>query len=76
MSFEKALTLLKKGSKISRKGWNGKEQYLILGTGIEYSTTDGRFSSENAIVFVGSQSIQVGWLASQADMLANDWIER
>lgn len=28
-----------------------------------------------AIAFVGTSGVQMGWLASQADMLANDWKE-
>lgn len=27
-----------------------------------------------AIVFIGTSGVQMGWLASQADMLANDWM--
>ena len=27
----------------------------------------------NAIVFYGTSGIQVGWLASQSDMLSEDW---
>ena len=27
-----------------------------------------------AIAFVGTSGVQMGWLASQADMLAEDWI--
>ena len=26
-----------------------------------------------AVAFVGTSGVQLGWLASQADMLANDW---
>lgn len=27
-----------------------------------------------AIAFVGTSGVQMGWLASQADMLAEDWL--
>ena len=27
-----------------------------------------------AIAFVGTSGVQMGWLASQADMLAEDWV--
>lgn len=27
-----------------------------------------------AIAFIGTSGVQMGWLASQADMLANDWM--
>ena len=26
-----------------------------------------------AVAFCGTSGVQMGWLASQADMLANDW---
>jgi hypothetical protein len=29
-----------------------------------------------AVAFVGTRGVQLGWLASQADMLANDWVIR
>jgi len=27
-----------------------------------------------AVAFVGTSGVQMGWLASQADMLADDWV--
>lgn len=81
MGFEDALRKLKCGFKVTRKGWNGKEQYIELGTDISYRDSDGdmitathKSMGNNAIVFVGTSGIQVGWLASQADMLSEDWV--
>lgn len=72
---------LKKGRKVARKGWNGKEQYIQLATGISYKTADGEIVNcehdaigNMAIAFVGTSGVQMGWLASQADMLAEDWV--
>lgn len=80
-SFGKAIELLKTGVKVSREGWNGKNQYIQLATNISYKTMDGEIVNcehnnigNKAIAFVGTSGVQMGWLASQADMLAEDWI--
>lgn len=81
MNFGKAIEALKDGKKVTRKGWNGKNQYIQLATGISYKTTDGEIVNcehdaigNMAIAFVGTSGVQMGWLASQSDMLAEDWI--
>lgn len=81
MNFGEALASLKEGKAVKRVGWNGKEQFIELGTHISFERPDGtRVMSghnnmgSNAIVFFGTSGTQVGWLASQADMLAEDWI--
>lgn len=77
MDFGKAIQLLKKGKRLQREGWNGKKQYIELATSISYINTKGELvnAEHNAIAFVGTSGVQLGWLASQADMLANDWKE-
>ena len=86
MTFGEALELVKKGKKITRMGWNGKNQYVVLGKEFAYKTKFDAGHGEyivslhkdiggKALVFVGTRGTQVGWLASQADMLAEDWIE-
>lgn len=79
-SFGEAIKYLKRGKKVARKGWNGKKQYIQLATGISYKTADGELVNcehkaigNNAIAFIGTSGVQMGWLASQADMLAEDW---
>lgn len=79
-SFEWALMHLKNGGKIRRKGWNGKTQYLELAIAISYINSNGeiinpqhRTMGNKAIAFVGTAGTQIGWLASQADMLSEDW---
>lgn len=83
MTFGDALSKLKEGYCVKRKGWNGKDQFLALAT--EVSFTELRNTSEitcfvnhstmgnRAIVFHGTSGIQIGWLASQADLLSEDW---
>ena len=71
---------MKRGLKVTRKGWNGKNQYIQLAKGISYTFGDEIVNCEHnaignmAIAFVGTSGVQMGWLASQADMLADDWI--
>ena len=81
MTFGGALELLKMGFKVARKEWNGKNQYIQLATGISYKAADGEIVNcehdaigNKAIAFVGTSGVQMGWLASQADMLADDWV--
>ena len=81
LTFGEAIQLMKKGAKIARKGWNGKGQYVQLATGISYKTVNGgdivncehEAIGNKAIAFIGTSGVQMGWLASQADMLAEDW---
>lgn len=79
-SFSEAIKYLKRGMKVARKGWNGKKQYIQLATRISYKTVRGEIVNceheaigNMAIAFYGTSGVQMGWLASQADMLAEDW---
>lgn len=81
MDFGMALIALKRGECVARKGWNGKRQYLSLGTDFTYvdshngqrKLVEHETSGSAAIIFHGTIGTQVGWLASQSDMLSNDW---
>ena len=82
MDFGDAIKLLKQGKKLQRQGWNGKNQYIELAMSISYKNAmDETINAEHdaigncVIAFVGTSGVQLGWLASQADMLANDWQE-
>ena len=79
-SFGEAIKYIKRGFKVKRKGWNGKNQYVELATCISYKNNDDVIVNvdhdnigNKAIAFVGTSGVQMGWLASQADMLADDW---
>lgn len=79
-SFSWALMRLKEGAKVQRNGWNGKKQYIELASNISYINANGELINckhdaigNKAIAFVGTSGVQIGWLASQADMLAEDW---
>lgn len=80
-SFGEAIKYLKRGMKVARKGWNGKKQYIQLASGISYKTADNQIVNcehdaigNKAVAFVGTSGVQMGWLASHADMLAEDWV--
>ena len=79
--FGAAVKYMKRGMKVARKGWNGKKQYIQLAAAISYKTADGAIVNcdhdaigNKAVAFVGTSGVQMGWLASQADMLAEDWV--
>lgn len=80
MNFGLAIEAMKKGKKCRRAGWNGKNQHIELASAISYASPDGVIVNaehdaigNKAIAFCGTSGIQMGWLASQADMLADDW---
>lgn len=79
-TFGEAIRQLKNGKKVARKGWNGKKQFIQLATAISYKSPDDEIVNceheaigNKAIAFVGTSGVQMGWLASQADMLSEDW---
>jgi len=78
--FDDAIRYLKRGMKVKRKGWNGKNQHIELATNVSYLAPNGvavnvdhKDMGNKAVAFVGTSGIQLGWLASQADMLSDDW---
>ena len=80
MTFGEAIDCAKNGARIARAGWNGKNQYVEIATCISYKNTKGEIVNaehdaigNQAFAFVGTSGVQMGWLASQADMLAEDW---
>ena len=79
-NFGEAIKYLKRGFKVKRQGWNGKNQYVELATCISYKNNSNEIVNvehcnigNKALAFVGTSGVQMGWLASQADMLADDW---
>ena len=80
MTFGQAIEAMKQGKMVRRAGWNGKNQWIELATNISYISPMGAVCNVNheqmgnkAIAFVGTSGVQLGWLASQADMLSEDW---
>ena len=76
-SFGEAIKYLKQGMKVARKGWNGKEMYLFLADGkdLTFLFSVGNLKCISSVCLKTAQNnICVGWVASQADMLAEDWV--
>ena len=78
--FGDAIKYMKRGLKVKRQGWNGKNQHIELTRNISYVEPDGTVQNcdheaigNMAIAFGGTSGVQMGWLASQADMLADEW---
>lgn len=79
LTFGHAIEMMKRGKKVARRGWNGKGQFVTIGTEFTYVDCNGKQNAEHetsgkcALVFHGTIGVQVGWLASQSDMLSEDW---
>jgi hypothetical protein len=84
LTFSLALEALKSGSKIARSGWNGKGQWLILVEAGLYEVAVGIINIYNDVnnqltlrPWIGIKTVDdqfMPWLASQSDMLAEDWV--
>ena len=81
MNFGLAIEAMKNGERVARKGWNGKDMYVFLAYEADF-VTDADISAvdlvevevgEMRVMKTAQDTFQPGWLASQADMLADDW---
>lgn len=78
MSFGHAIEALKDGQKVCRAGWNGR------GIFIELQVPDENSKMTSPYIYIDTTGLQtnnesapkslVPWLASQTDMLSNDWM--
>lgn len=89
MNFGWAIEELKRGSSVRRRGWNGKGMWLSYSPGKKDFPADKFWSPGNAAfaqsqggkaevlpcitMKTADDKILMGWLASQSDMLAEDW---
>lgn len=90
MTFGDAIHFLKLGYKVARKGWNGKGMWIVmihgtpnavLAEGTPYRDALNQTSCEIlphidmwTVNAEGRRAMLPGWLASQTDMLAEDWV--
>jgi len=81
MDFGYVLNELKEGKKAARQGWNGKNMFIFLRKGRKITDVDpstpmgGDFESRPHLCMKDAEGkCVVGWLASQTDMLAADWL--
>ena len=78
MNFGQAIEALKEGKRVARKGWNGKGIYL------ELQIPDAHSKMTLPYIYIVTSRLEttnpdapkgvVPWLASQTDMLSDDWI--
>ena len=83
MNFGEALLALKTGEKVARSGWNGKGMFLFLVAGSTFKVSRppllGIFPEGTEVNYLPHIDMKtaddkvVPWLASQTDMLAEDW---
>jgi hypothetical protein len=77
MSFGVAIEALRAGRRVARSGWNGK------GIFCELQTPDAHSKMTSPYIYINTTGLQtdnqdapkslVPWLASQTDMLSEDW---
>lgn len=77
MSFGDALAALKAGKRVARTGWNGKGMWLVL---VEPEALISCLGPDELLQlpWIGMKTADecfVPWLASQTDLLAEDWVE-
>jgi hypothetical protein len=68
LNFGEALELLKDGERVCRKGWNGKGMWLEL----QRPDKNSKMSLPYIFMKTADNNL-VPWLASQTDMLSEDW---
>jgi hypothetical protein len=83
MNFGDAIEALKDGKRVSREGWNGKNMFLFLVNGSNFVVNREPLLSimgegtevtyRPHIDMKDAEGKIVPWLASQTDMLADDW---
>lgn len=83
MDFGDAIRALKDGKRVAREGWNGKGMFLFLVPGSTFNVSrapllgiypEGTEINYHAhIDMKTAQGYVVPWLASQADVLSDDW---
>ncbi len=84
-TFSVALELLKKGGQVARKGWNGKGMFIFLVNGSQFQVNRapllGIFPEGTTIDYRSHIDMKtadgsiVPWIASQTDLLGDDWCE-
>lgn len=89
MTFGMAIAALKSGQRVARAGWNGKGMWLVMvpgtpGAQLVEGSVYHRATRQSSCEILphidmwttdasGRRAMLPGWLASQTDMLAEDW---
>lgn len=88
MNFGEAIEALKRGEIVTRSGWNGKGMFLWLKQGAVIKSewckdpvlkriVDNNGGEMEALPTIcmktADNKVLTGWIASQTDMMADDW---
>jgi Protein of unknown function (DUF2829) len=85
LSFGHAIVALKQGNRVARRGWNGKNMFLYYVPASTYPANRNTYGTmlgvfpDNMVpygAYIAMKTAQdnvVPWLASQTDVLADDW---
>lgn len=69
MDIGQAIEAMRNGRSVTRENWNGPGQHL------EMQVPDEHSKMTLPYIFITTvQGDRVPWLASQTDLLANDWV--
>lgn len=88
LDFGDAIKALKEGKKVCREGWNGKGMFLWLcpGTEVKKERINDKIMLETLgdrevirclgtiRMYTATKEVLTGWLASQTDILSEDWL--
>lgn len=69
MDIGLAIDRMRSGHKVAREGWNGKGMWLAL----QVPDAHSKMTLPYVYMFTAQQQL-VPWLASQSDLLAQDWM--
>lgn len=85
MNFSEALDHIKQGKKVARDGWNGKDMFVFLVPGSVFKVNRppllGIYPEGTEITYRAHIDLRtadgqiVPWIATQSDLLADDWVE-
>lgn len=70
MNFETILPLIKAGGRAARMGWNGKGMWIAL----QVPDANSKMGLPYLYILTADGKL-VPWLASQSDLLAEDWVK-
>lgn len=83
MDFGDAIRVLKNGGRVTRDGWNGRGMFLYLVPGSTFVVNRAPLSDimppgavvtyRSHIDMITADGSAVPWVASQTDVLADDW---
>ncbi len=76
LNFGQAIEALKQSKKVARKGWNGKGMWLSLTVSTAKAVDEDTGKKYEELPYIAMKTVDdklVPWLASQTDMLSEDW---